>query len=184
MMSVPYFETIHHCVCLLELLPQNPEFFKLCIKLFGIALPMLCDWKLALNTLKEIAKIVFTEAVSKIAQRNRRKKALKFISAYQLTYSILTEKTSVKEMLRLLLECKKWQDSVLYLDQLTRIVMSLANREKTKESEKTIDLACYGDAKLPGIFKYFQPRSSSRKLELRARGIWPSNYWKVAQKLI
>ena len=79
-------------------------------------MPMLCDWKIALSSLKEMGKIVLLEIGSKLAQNARRKKALKFIAAYRLTYSILTQETSVREMLRLLLHCRKWQDAMLYLD--------------------------------------------------------------------
>lgn len=47
-----------------------------------------------------------------------------------------------------------------------------------------IDLACYGDNELPGIFTFFQPMVNSNKLRLRAKAIWRSNYWKILQKLV
>lgn len=75
LISFPFYETIHNCVCLLELLPKDAEFIKICINLFVIALPMLYNLKVTLESLKKMAKLVFSKVSSKIARSWRKVKA-------------------------------------------------------------------------------------------------------------
>ncbi len=169
LLSVPLMENVSNCVALLETLPQSTKFFKVCINIFGEALPMIIQQEVCFDRLQKIGEILFNAIVAKIAQTRRRNQGKEFIRVYTLTHEIITFKENVATLLKRMVDTNKWQYVVLYIDQLTRIAMSVSNRVANTKNQAIMRKACWGveqeeegeqkrEGGLPGILSLFVER--------------------------
>ena len=71
--------------------------------------------------------------------------AFKLLEGFALSHAIITHKGTVIVLLDKLQNAARWQDSVLYLGLLRRIVTILASVENRPENEKIIRLAVGGN---------------------------------------
>ncbi len=179
LMGACLLEKVSHCGGLLECLPLDPYFFRLAINLVCAALPMLSQQAACYEYVVSVGErgVGKTGGGSGVGR--------KWMDGALAACRVLGQREVVTGLLGRLASAGKWQEAVLWLDWVERVVVALVGREQCKEHDAIMKLACDGNASLPGLFTYFRGKGGkSKKLELRAKGVRRHFYHKVVAKVV